>query len=136
MKIVEGKSEAVVLKALKDKNVDMVVSVEKYCGKDFMKSRNSGLNQVLCRLAVKNKVVIGFNFDDVLDAKNRGLILGKMMQNIMLCRRYKVGMYVFSRKRNNSKDLQAFARVIGMTPLESKNAVKFVKKVHDIGFLD
>jgi len=135
MKIVEGKSEEITRRALSDKNIDMVVSIEKNCGKDFMKFRNSGLNQVLCKLAKKNKIVIGFNFDDLLEAKNRADILGKMIQNIMLCRKYKVEMYVYSEKRKNLNDLKAFCIVLGMHPSEAKKAVKFVKKQRDIEFI-
>lgn len=136
MKIVEGKNEAIVMKALKDKNVDMIISLEKNFGKDFMDNRNSGLNQVLCKLANKNRIVIGFNFDDVFDSNNRGLILGKMMQNVKFCRKYKVNMFLYSKKRKSLNDLKSFGFVIGMNPSEIKKAVKFVKKQRDIEILD
>ena len=99
-KIVIGGDEKKNRKAVEDKNVDILLSPEKNREKDFMHSRDSGLNQVLCKLAKKNKVAIGFNFNDVLMSKNRSVILGKMMQNVRFCRKYKVKMVIVSGAQN------------------------------------
>jgi RNase P/RNase MRP subunit p30 len=85
------------------------------------------LNQVLCNLAKKNKVVIGFSFNEVLKSKDveRAKIIGRMQQNIKLCRKYKVDMIIASFATNKYEmrslnDLKSFARVIGMNSQEVK----------------
>lgn len=39
--------------------------------KDFQKQRNSGLNQVLTKIAKKNNIQIGINFDEIVEAHPR-----------------------------------------------------------------
>ncbi len=120
-------------KAVEDKNVDILLSPEKTRNKDFMHYRDSGLNQVLCKLANKNDVAIGFNFNDVLNSIDRKSILGKVMQNVRLCRKYKVKMVMISGAKNEYEmraplDLMSFSMCIGMTPGEAKQAMSFEKK--------
>ncbi|MBI2499225.1 hypothetical protein HYV88_03195 [Candidatus Woesearchaeota archaeon] len=120
-------------KIVENKKIDIFLSPEKTRTKDFMHSRDSGLNQVLCELARKNDIVIGFNFNDVLKSKNRSVILGKMMQNVALCRKYKVKMVILSGAKDryelrSTKDLASFGRVMGMTPGEAKKALNFERK--------
>ena len=117
MKIIIGGTDKKNRNAVENKNVDVLLSPEKGRTKDFMKFRNSGLNQVLCKLANKNKVGIGFNFDDVLNSENKINLLGKMMQNVKLCKKYKIKMNIFSKDRSES-DLKSFGVVLGMHPSE------------------
>jgi len=120
-------------KAVEDKKVDMLVSPERGSGRDSLTQRDSGLNQVLCTLARKNQVAIGFSFSDILNAKYRTSLLGKIMQNIRLCRKYKVKM-VFASFANtkfemrNANDMLAFCRVLGMDGSEANEALNFKKK--------
>jgi len=109
------------------------MSPEKVRGKDFMHYRDSGLNQVLCKLAKKNNVGIGFNFNDVLNSDDRKNILGKMMQNVRLCRKFKVKMVLISGAQDEMemrapKDLISFGVTIGMTPGEAKKSLGFSKE--------
>ena len=132
-KIVIGSDDQKNRKAVENKNVDILMNPEKTRTTDFMHYRDSGLNQVLCKLAYQNKVAIGFNFNNVLKSKNRSLILGKMMQNVRLCRKYKVAMVICSGANNEwelrpQEDLKCFGISIGMTPLEAKKALNFEKK--------
>ena len=99
--------------------------------RDFMHHRDSGLNQVLCNLAKKNNVAIGFSFSVILNARNRGKLMGRMMQNIKLCRKYKIPIVIGTFARNkwelrNEADIQAFFKVLGMTGKEVK--MDFVEK--------
>ena len=103
-----------------------------------MKSRDSGLNQTLCKLASKNKIVIGFNFSDVLNSNGieRSNLLGKMMQNVKLCRKYKVKMIVGSfasrwQELRSERDLMAFGREIGIEKVNNKDAISFLKNKKD-----
>jgi len=127
--IVEGGSDKINRAALENKKVDILLGPERGRKKDHTHYRNSGLNQVLCKLANKNNIAIGFDFNDVLYAKERYnleryIILGRMMQNVRFCRKYKVKMYVFDfLNERNKEELRSFCFVIGMTPGEAKEAV-------------
>ena len=102
------------------KKVDILLSPEKNNKRDFMFFRNSGLNQVLCKLAVKNHISIGFNFSDILNSngKERSKLLGRMTQNVRLCKKYKVKMEFSSFAKNkfelrSDAILTSFAKVLG-----------------------
>ena len=106
--------------AVENKQVDILLSPEKNTRKDLMFSRRSGLNQVLCKLAAKNGVAIGFDFSYLLHSsdKQRARILGRMKQNVKFCKKYKVKMVFSSFAKNKyelrSEDfLKVFARILG-----------------------
>jgi len=110
------------------KKTDIITSLETSLDKDKTHYKESGLNQVLCKLAKKNKIAIAFNFNNILNAKKRYLILGRIMQNIRLCRKYKIPMIIasFANDRydmRNPRDLISIGISLGMTPIEAKNAV-------------
>lgn len=110
------------------KQVHILISPEKYKDEDSLHQRNSGLNQVLCKLANKNKIAIGINFNEILHLKNREKRLGKIIQNIKLCRKYKVRIILasFAKKKTETRspnDLISFAQSLGMTPKEAKDAL-------------
>src|SRR3989344_4208076 len=62
--------------------------------KDFQKQRNSGFNQVLAKLAKKQNVTIGINFDEIIESipDEKPKILARIMQNIMLCNKNRLKM--------------------------------------------
>lgn len=127
MKIIFGGKDTANRKAVENKSVDVLMSPEKGRNYDFMKSRNSGLNQVLCKLAYKNDVAIGFDFNDVLKAKDseRINLIGRMKFNVKLCNKYNVKMYVCNSTKNideirSDGDLISFGRILGMKKPEIK----------------
>ena len=133
--IVVGGDENKNLKALKNKNIDILFSPEKNSRMDKMHSRESGMNHVLCKLARDNKIAIGINFGDILkvDGEKRAVLIGRIMQNIRLCRKYKVKMVIGSFARNEyemraAKELFALCRAFGMSGLQAKEALNFKKK--------
>ncbi len=118
--IVQGGDEKVNRAALEDKRTDILLNPEKNYRKDLMFSRRSGLNQVLCKLAAKNKVAIGFDFSYLLNSsgKEKARILGRMRQNVKFCKKYKVKMVFSSFARSKyelrSNDfLKTFERILG-----------------------
>ena len=140
--IVKGGSDKVNRAALENKKVDILLSPESGKRTDFIHCRNSGLNQVLCALARKNEIAIGFNFCDILNSKERDKLMGRMMQNIRLCRKFKVNMLFdcFTDnewEKREKKDLFAFAQILGMSPGEAKKALDFkVKKNEGIRIIE
>jgi RNase P/RNase MRP subunit p30 len=96
--------------AFETKAIDYVFDMEIQERKDSMHHRNSGLNQVLCTLAKKNNITICINFNNLLKANNKGLILGRMLQNITLFKKYKNAYLIASFARSewemrNPKDM-------------------------------
>ena len=128
--VVEGGSDNINRACVENKKVDVLLSPEKGRKEDYLYVRNSGLNHILCKLANKNKVAVGFNFCDVLDSKSREILIGRMMQNIRLCRKFKVDMVFdcFCNGKCDKKNLASFCRVLGMSPGEAKKALNFKKK--------
>ena len=139
-KIVVGTSEGICRKAVESKSTDMLLAPEKSSVKDYMHQRGSGLNQVLCALAAKNKVAMGFSFVELLNTQKQARVLGRMRQNVRLCRKYKVKMVLASFAKNkwemrSASDLQSFGKVLGMTAKEVKQAMNFQKKRREIKVL-
>lgn len=129
--IVQGGDDTLNRFALSSKYVDILLDPHVGQRKDFMHQRNSGLNQVLCMLAKEYNVAVGFSFSAILESTHRAALLGRIMQNIRLCRKYKVPMVIGSFAKDawqlrNEKDLQAFFKVLGMTGKEVQ--MDFVKK--------
>ncbi len=120
---------------LEKTDIDMIYGLEEHKGKDPMHFRASGLNHILAEIAHKRKKIIAFNFNAILNTKGmlRSQLLGRMRQNVMLCRKYKVEMALASFAANpyelkSEKDLQAFGETIGMAPGEANKAVKAVEE--------
>ena len=90
--------------------------------KDFQKQRNSGLNHILAKIAKKNKIEIGINLDEIIEAKNKSEILARVKQNIKICNKNKIQMkFTSERYKRNPKDLQALGLVLGMPTWMTKN---------------
>jgi len=118
------------------KKIDLLLSPEKGVRKDSFHHRNSGLNHVICNLAKKNKIAIGFNFNDILTSKGiaRAKTLGRMMQNVRLCRKYKLRTVIGSFAQNewqmrSKNDLISFGIVLGMHQEEAKKALQAVDRI-------
>ncbi|MAG45512.1 MAG: hypothetical protein CMH63_01940 [Nanoarchaeota archaeon] len=123
-------------KIFESNNVDIVLGLEKLEDKDSLHHKNSGLNQVLCNLAKKNKISVGFNFNDVLSGLEEGKLIGRMMQNVRLCKKYKVNMVLGSFAKTKydlrlKKDLEVFGKLIGIDKLGNTKVFK-LKEFSDI----
>lgn len=88
--------------------------------KDFQKQRNSGFNQVMAKVMKKKKIILGINFDEIVECKNlkeKSEVLARIKQNLFLCKKNKVRMmFVFLKEKNerNIYDLRALGLVLGM----------------------
>ncbi len=85
--------------------------------KDSMKQRNSGFNQVLAKIAKKNNVVVGINFDEIIESrgKNKAEIFGRIIQNIKLCNKNKLKMkFICLKNERDVYDLKSLGLVLGM----------------------
>jgi len=139
--IVLGSSDDVNRAALENKHIDVLLSPEHTRKYDFTHYRNSGLNQVLCKIASKNNKTIGINFNEIRKAKSKDktLKLGRVMQNIRLCSKYNVKMLLasFCTKPIDMippLDLLSFARAIGMSPKQAKNSLETIGKIMQLRY--
>jgi ribonuclease P/MRP protein subunit RPP1 len=78
-------------KTLENSDVDMIIGLEMHGKKDYMKQRNSGLNEVLCKLAKKNNIKIGIDINKIskLNKIEKAKVLARVQQNIRLCKKTK-----------------------------------------------
>lgn len=117
--------------AIEKSKANVIFDLGTIATKDSMHHRNSGLNQVLCKLATKNNIIIGFSFSSILNIEGiiRSQILGRMMQNIRLCRKYKVKTIIasFAEKPYDMRpcsDLKSVFISLGMHPKEANDSLE------------
>ncbi len=132
--VFEGATNEINRQAMETGKVDILLSPEKHCKKDFMHHRNSGLNQVLCKLANKKNVAIGISFQDLLNEDNRGPRIGRIMQNIELCRKYKVKIVFGSFAQDQFtqrpvQDLIVLGKILGMSTKQAKESVSTLAQI-------
>ncbi|MFH1787574.1 MAG: RNase P subunit p30 family protein [archaeon] len=85
--------------------------------KDFQKQRGSGFNHVFAKIAKKNKINIGINFDEIINSKGKqkAEIIARVIQNIKLCNKDKLKMHFISENhKRDVHDLRALGLVFGM----------------------
>ena len=83
--------------------------------KDYMKQRNSGFNQVMAKIAKKNKISIAFSLDELINSKEKSKLLARITQSTMLCNKNKVKMTFIQEKYNRSRrELFSLAIVLGL----------------------
>ncbi len=111
-------------KLIENKKVKILVNPHINDLRDSFHFRASGLDQIICKSANKNDISIGIS----LDSLNNPVMLGRVKQNIKLCRKYKVKIKFFTFAEDKYKlrareDLLSFLRAIGMTGKEAKEAL-------------
>jgi len=107
---------------------DIIYDFEKSSREDYIHHRASGLNQVLCKLARKNNVAVGFSVSSILNSKQKPMLLGRIKQNIKLCRKYRVRMIIGSfssdpYEMRSLHDLISLFCLLGMHASEAKKAL-------------
>lgn len=114
---------------------DMIFNQEILHEKDYLTNPNSGLDQVLCKIAKDKKVIIGFAFSTFLnsDTSQRIKLLPRIRQNIKLVRQYKLKSAMFSFARSpyemrNMNDLRSFYCTLGMNDSEAISSLKSLKE--------
>lgn len=78
---------------IESKKIRLLYGFEEVPKKDYLHQRASGLNHILCELARENDVAVGFSYSSLFNNKNTSItptVIGRMMQNIALCQKYKV----------------------------------------------
>ncbi|MDP2750732.1 MAG: hypothetical protein Q8O89_07930 [Nanoarchaeota archaeon] len=106
-------------RAILEQGPDLMFGFEEASKKDYLHHRGSGFNQVLAKIAHDKKVSIGLSFSSLIraDSVSRAQIIGRMNQNKMLFRKYKVKFFVASfaerpEEMRAAEELKAFERVV------------------------
>lgn len=120
---------------LEKTKADLLYGLELQPKNDSMHHRNSGLNQVMCTLANKKKIMIGFSLAILLEKKDmlRTIFMGRATQNIKFCRKYKCDMVIASFAQNPFKmraadDLESLGILLGMHPKEARDSLTNIAK--------
>lgn len=91
---------------------DILLDVESGNRKDSLKSLDSGLNEILARIAVKNNIAVCVDINEIskLDKKQKAIRLSKISQNIKILRKTKAKL-----KAINYKDKKgAFSLLVSL----------------------
>lgn len=113
---------------LERKEADIIYAFEDNLKQDYIHHRASGLNHVLCKIAREKNIAVGFCVSSILNAKHKSVLLGRIKQNIKLCRKYKVNMAIGSfgfkpYEMRAAHDLISLFCLLGMHPSEAKKAM-------------
>ncbi len=103
---------------IQDGKADLIFSFESSFKKDFMHHRASGLNHILCRLAKERGIIIGFSLNSLINSNNTGVTIGRLMQNISLCQKFRVNTAIASfaakpLEMRSPHDMESLFRVLG-----------------------
>jgi RNase P/RNase MRP subunit p30 len=123
--IVLAKDEIFNRKILEYGKFNALISLEMSPKKRKLRQVSSGLNHVLANIASRNKVSIGFDFELIssLNKKQKAIILSRIKQNILICRKSKARIIAlnYSEKRN----AYSFLTVLGASSVQAKQAISF-----------
>lgn len=119
-------------RVLETMRVDYLVSPERGERRDTLKQRDSGMNHVLGRIAREKEIKIIIDFGEIgkLKGKELALRLGRIIQNVKICRKAKCKIKIasFGCKENKvfgEKERRAFGESLGMSSIQSKSCVVF-----------
>ena len=73
---------------------EFIFGLEESMPKDYIHQRGSGINHIIAKLAAQNGTAIAFSLASL--QKDRARIMGRMKQNIELCRKFKCRMLIGS----------------------------------------
>ncbi len=113
-------------KLVENKKIRVLLNPHFNFYKDSLHYRSGGLDHIICGLAHKNNIAIGIS----LNSLENPLLIGRVKQNIKLCRKYKVKILFFTFAKNkyelrSAYDLISFLKVLGMTGKEAKDALSY-----------
>lgn len=120
--IIQGRDISFNRKVLENKKTGMLILNHKE-GRDKLKQRDSGLNQVLCKIARNNNITLAIDLNELKgkEKKEKAVILSRILQNLKLIKKFKNKFKVL----NPGNKSQAFSFLIslGMPTDMAKEAI-------------
>ncbi len=122
--IVQAQSPEFNRKIFENPEVDIITDLEIHNRKDYLKQRDSGLNEILCKLATKNNIKIGINLQQLtkLEKKQKAIVLSRIIQNIKLCKRTKTDIIVFPKDKYSKQEITSFLLSLKASTNQAKQA--------------
>lgn len=120
--IVQAQNEKFNRKILENKEVDVLLSPEFNNLNDKLKQRNSGLNEILCKIAKKNDISIGIELKKIinLQKKDKTKILSRIIQNISLCKRIGTKILIIDKEKFSKQEIFSFFLSLGCSTKKTK----------------
>ena len=112
-------------KILENKDVDVLLSTETHNRKDRIKQRDSGLNEIHCKLAKENKISIGINLTKIQkhSQKEKAKAIARIIQNINLCKKTKTPIILFPKQKK--QDILSFFLTLKGSTQQAKESFNF-----------
>jgi RNase P/RNase MRP subunit p30 len=90
---------------IESKSASIIYGFEEVHTKDSTHQRKSNLNHIICQLAHEKGIIFGFSYSSIINSPNKATVIGRMKQNINLCKKYKVKA-VFASFAKNPRELR------------------------------
>jgi len=123
--IIAGQDELFNRKLLEYGKFDILLSPERGMRNDGIKWLSSGMNEIMGRIAKKNKIKIGINLKEIrcLEKKEKAVRIARIRQNIKLCRKTGVKMTVVG--DCNTRNALGLLMSLGASSNQAKEAISF-----------
>lgn len=123
--IVHAQDDKLNRKMFERDDVDVILGLELHDRRDRLKQRDSGLNEIHCKLAKKNNIKIGIDLDKIrrLRGKKKAIVLARIIQNIKLCKRVKIPIVIFPRGKYKKQDVLSFFLTLKSSTQQGKQTV-------------
>ena len=124
--IVQAQSPEFNRKILENKDTDILLNLEFHNRKDRAKQRDSGLNEILCKIAKKNNIKIGIELSKLksLPQKQKAIILSRIKQNISLCKRTKTPIIILDKEKFSKQEIISFMIILKASTSQAKEATQ------------
>lgn len=111
-------------KALEIKKLNALIINENLAIRDYSKQRNSGLNEILCNIATKNKIAIGIQLQAIIKKPEieQARALARLKQNLTLAKREKTNLFIEENQEKKILSKQDKAAVLLTLGASSKQA--------------
>ncbi|MBS3074652.1 hypothetical protein J4447_04360 [Candidatus Pacearchaeota archaeon] len=112
-------------KLIERKSTKAIILDHAHNKRDSLYERDSGLNQVLCRMAKQKNVIfiIDLNELNAADLKTRAEILGRIIQNIRLINKFKNHLKIIRPNNLDDNDVLSFLISLGASTDLAKRAL-------------
>jgi len=129
LKIIQGKDDLFNRIAI-EKGVDILLDPHISETKDHLHFRRGGLNHITCELASKKGTIIAFSLSSLKDP----MLVGRVMQDVKLCKKYKTKIALISLSKNkfglrSYKDLLSLCKILGMDGKQAQESFSSINEL-------
>ena len=131
IKDIKGKKEPVFIEsasykelrqAVEKNMVNGLIHTEFYPKKDSVHYRRSGIDDILARFMGEKKVKYVIDIKTILESEYPEVSLGRVIQNIMLCKKYNVDVVVVN-SEFDGEIIISFLECLGMEKRKAKTVI-------------